>query len=189
VAKTLTPISATQGRVDLYHGTAKVGSFIVPISLTEKQAEKVPGKIVAGWATDSYESSTNFHYNWHSSTFHIVVLKDGAYTVYSRDVNATSGWRTTSITSTLATNGMPLAYVGDNGEAEIGYIEKNVSQGSWCKIVYRKADGSLDKALSETEKAFHKEDDMFQRNPVRGQWSNGKISADGHTLYVTGTED
>jgi hypothetical protein len=161
----------------------------MPLTVTENKAEKLPGKIVAGWATDSYESSTDFHYYWHSCTFHVLVLNNGVYTVYSRDINATSGWRETSISSTFATNGMPLAYVGDNGEEEIGYIEKHVSQGTWYKIVYREADGSLDKALSEAEHAFHKDDDMFQRNPVRGTWSNGKISADGHTLYVIGSED
>jgi hypothetical protein len=181
---------AENGLTVIYDGEGETVTGNLPLTVTEKEAEKVPGKIVAGWATDSYESSTNFHYNWHSSTFHIVVLKDGAYTVYSRDVNATNGWRTTSITSTLATSGKALAYVGTNGEEAVGYIDVAAAQsGDWYKIVYNKADGSLDKFLSSTEKAFHKDDNNFQRNPVRGIWSNGKISADGHTLYVIGTED
>lgn len=190
VAKYITVISATQARVDIYHDNTKIGEYILPVNITEEpQGETIDGKIIAGWATDSYETSSDFHYNWHASTFHILVLKNGSYTVYSRDVNATSGWKTTSVSSSLATNGKALAYVGASGEAAIGYIDQSVSQGSWYKIVYRDANGNLDKVLSDTEHTMHKNDNLFQRNPVRGTWSNGVITADGHTLKVTGTQN
>jgi hypothetical protein len=186
--KSITFNSKTQATVT-FEGEGETITALVPVNLIE--TEVITGKIVAGWATDSYETTSNFHYSWHACTFQILVLNNGIYTVYSRDVNSTSGWRKTEIASSLATNGKPLAYVGTNGEAAIGYINVVADQGSWCKIVYCNADGSNDKVLSDTEHTFHSNsnDDLFMRNPVRATWNNGKLEADGHVLYVTGSQN
>jgi hypothetical protein len=192
VARYITVTSSTTARVDIYHENTKVGEYLLPVNITEKpHTPDFPGRIVWGGAVDSYNSVPNGVYEWHGCYLMFLVENNGVYTVHTRNINATSGWSSNQISSSLAatcSNSTPLAYVGPNGEDAIGYL-KSYDQGSWHKIVYYNADGSADKIIQEICKTIKGNNGNECRNPLRGVWSNGKITVDGKTYTITGSQN
>jgi hypothetical protein len=175
-----------------HDGDNSVIKATLPLTVTEKPHDPdFNGRIVWGGAVDSYNSVPNGVYEWHGCYLMFLVENNGVYTVNTRNINATSGWATYQISSNLAataSNDTPLAYVGPNGEDAIGYL-KSYDQGSWHKIVYYNADGSADKIIQEICKTIKGNNGNECRNPLRGVWSNGKITVDGKTYTITGSQN
>jgi hypothetical protein len=191
VAKYITVISATQARVDIYHDNTKVGEATIPVNITEKpHTPDFPGRIVWGGATDSYVDGANVA-TWEGCYMHFIVENNGAYKVYSRKVG-TDGWTSTDVSSAYATsisNSKAAAFIGNTAAGySLGSCQWQ-DQGSWYKIVYFDYNGGVARVISEISKTIGGESSNNCRMPLRGTWANGKITVDGKTYTITGSEN
>jgi len=191
VAKYITVISATQARVDIYEGSNKVGEYTIPVNITENHNPDFPGRIVWGGATDSYVDGANVA-TWEGTYMHFIVENNGTYKVYSRKVGSTGAWRESSVSAAYATsisNSKPAAFIGNTVAGySLGSCQWQ-DQGSWYKIVYFDYNGGVARVISEISKTIGGESSNNCRMPLRGTWSNGKITVDGTTYVVTGSQD
>jgi hypothetical protein len=196
-------ISKSQVRVDMVReGATETVSFNLPVTITEKEKPHDPdfeGKIVFGYATDSYVDGTNMA-TWEGCYLHFGVLYNGTYKVYSRKVGTNDAWRETSVSADYVSNvsdSKPAAFIGNTaGDGYyLGYT-KWWDQGSWCKIAYFTLgrETNPERYLSSFNSTIKGENPNSYRMPLRGKWSKNKITVqvtdtETVTYTITGSED
>lgn len=195
VAKYITVTSSTTARVDIYHDNTKVGEYLLPVNITEKEKPHDPdfvGKIIYGWATDSYANGDRGVAARVGTDFHFVVEHNGSYTIYSREVEeTTAAWTTTPMSADeidRISTSKPLAWTGTTPRSKMGYIEQCVAHSSGNGYVidyYTLATGTRSRVIGMSGATFTDE----YRYPVQGTWTNGKITVDGKVYTFTGSED
>jgi hypothetical protein len=204
VAKYLTPISASQGRIDLYHGTDKVGSFIVPISLTKKPIEPYTfdGKVCYAWVTMSVVDGSSVAVI-DAYYLHVLVLNNGVYTVYARKYADAAGnvvydsnaaWDSIELTAEQAARvsaNHPLAFTGKTPKAKWGYIDMDKtykidgSNNNYGITYMNLLTGAVSRKVGMSGSTI----DSAYPYPVLGTWSNGKIDINGNVLYINGSQN
>jgi hypothetical protein len=188
--KTITFNSKTQATVT-FNGEGETVTALISVNLTEPTHDPdFPGRIVWGGATDSYVDGQNVA-TWEGCYLHFIVENAGAYKVYSRKVG-TNGWSSTDVSAAYVatiTNSRAVAYIGNTADGySLGSCQWQ-DQGSWTKIVYFDYNGGVARVISEISKTIGGESSNNCRMPLRGTWANGKITVDGTTYTVTGSED
>ena len=145
----------------------------------------IKGKIICGYATDSYVAGSQGVSVREGTYIHILALYNGVYTIYSKKVGA-DAWGLETVVSSADTAKRPFAFI-NNALNKVGYISvaEEYESGSYL-INYSDFNGTLYKAIGKTSVTISGQPN---RNPVRGTWSNGSITVDGQTFFISGTQN
>ena len=166
-----------------FDGEGETITAQVPCTITE--TAPIKGKIVYGVATDSYVAGSQGVNVRQGTYMHILALYNGVYTVYSKQVGAAQ-WEQQITVSAADAAKRPFAYI-NNELDKLGYISvaQEYEKGSYT-ITYSDFEGNLYKAIGKTTSTISGQPN---RNPIRGIWSNGSITVDGQTFFISGTQN
>ena len=167
----------------VFNGEGETVTAVVPCTITE--TDSIKGKIICGYATDSYVAGSQGVSVREGTYIHILALYNGVYTIYSKKVGA-DAWGMETVVSSADTAKRPFAFI-NNALNKVGYISvaEEYESGSYL-INYSDFNGTLYKAIGKTSVTISGQPN---RNPVRGTWSNGSITVDGQTFYISGTQN
>ena len=163
----------------------EVITAIVPCTVTETEKPSIPGKIICGFATDSYHVGSQGVSVREGTYIHILAEYNGVYTIYSKRAGADE-WGKKTVVSADAAAKRPFAFITDAMDT-VGYIStaKEYESGSYV-IVYNDFSGNVYRTIGKTSSTISGQPN---RNPVRGTWSNGKITVDGQTYTIVGSQN
>ena len=166
-----------------FDGEGETVTAIIPCTITE--TDSIKGKIICGYATDSYVAGSQGVSVREGTYIHILALYNGVYTIYSKKVGA-DAWGLETVVSSADTAKRPFAFI-NNALNKVGYISvaEEYESGSYL-INYSDFNGTLYKAIGKTSVTISGQPN---RNPVRGTWSNGSITVDGQTFFISGTQN
>ena len=166
-----------------FDGEGETVTAIIPCTITE--TDSIKGKIICGYATDSYVAGSQGVSVREGTYIHILALYNGVYTIYSKKVGA-DNWGLETVVSSADTAKRPFAFI-NNALNKVGYISvaEEYESGSYL-INYSDFNGTLYKAIGKTSVTISGQPN---RNPVRGTWSNGSITVDGQTFFISGTQN
>ena len=167
----------------VFNGEGETVTAVVPCTITE--TDSIKGKIICGYATDSYVAGSQGVSVREGTYIHILALYNGVYTIYSKKVGA-DAWGMETVVSSADTAKRPFAFI-NNALNKVGYISvaEEYESGSYL-INYSDFNGTLYKAIGKTSVTISGQPN---RNPVRGTWSNGSITVDGQTFFISGTQN
>lgn len=182
---------ATVRSITINDGSARIvfdgeGETITAVVLcTITETDSIKGKIICGYATDSYVAGSQGVSVREGTYIHILALYNGVYTIYSKKVGADT-WGLETVVSSADTAKRPFAFI-NNALNKVGYISvaEEYESGSYL-INYSDFNGTLYKAIGKTSVTISGQPN---RNPVRGTWSNGSITVDGQTFHISGTQN
>ena len=167
----------------VFDGEGETVTAVVPCTITE--TDSIKGKIICGYATDSYVAGSQGVSVREGTYIHILALYNGVYTIYSKKVGA-DAWGMETVVSSADIAKRPFAFI-NNALNKVGYISvaEEYESGSYL-INYSDFNGTLYKAIGKTSVTISGQPN---RNPVRGTWSNGSITVDGQTFFISGTQN
>ena len=177
----LTPISAKQGRVDIYHDGKKVDEKLVAIDLREKLVPDTPfdGVILCGSTTDHYAD----HVSSLTGTDDHVLTKvaDGDYRHYWRSFGS-KNWSSETLSSIGNLTGKNLAwwYETNKSTRHLGAVEAYEREGEsnrWL-LIYKDMNGTVQYHLGKAEETIN----APFRYPV--QRTLQKVVKDGKTFWT-----
>lgn len=192
VARYITVTSATTARVDIYHENKKVGDYILPVNITEKQKPAdVDVEILRISITDSYQ---NQHAAQEGTYLHIFGKKNGSYVVLSQRVGDTAFQSSTLSNAdgnAILASGRAIAYVFNGSSYQIGTVtseDGKADKGYYLR--YYVADGRLAYSLGSGTATEALKDGF--RDAIRGTVSKANsdgswsVTADGKTYTFVG---
>ena len=167
-----------------FDGEGETVTAVVPCTVTETEKPSIPGKIICGFATDSYHVGSQGVSVREGTYIHILAEYNGVYTIYSKRAGADE-WGKKTVVSADAAAKRPFAFITDAMDT-VGYIStaKEYEAGSYV-IVYNDFSGNVYRTIGKTSSTISGQPN---RNPIRGTWSNGKITVDGQTYTIVGSQ-